>query len=148
MNWKRRGICDNGSQWGIDGLRRQAELFRRCRGTSLGKAEAVFQPQWVSRRAGLFKSRRRLIPSVPFSHPGGQFAKPIAWYGPIVMNTQAEQRQAFEELQRGEFLQSAGAKEINTKRPWAQMLPVLTACPVLPLVLTLKGGLSWHGNMG
>ncbi|MGC2198040.1 MAG: pirin-like C-terminal cupin domain-containing protein [Terriglobales bacterium] len=28
----------------------------------------------------------------------------MAWYGPIVMNTQQELRQAFEELEQGKFL--------------------------------------------
>jgi redox-sensitive bicupin YhaK (pirin superfamily) len=28
----------------------------------------------------------------------------VAWYGPIVMNTQEELRRAFEELERGTFL--------------------------------------------
>jgi redox-sensitive bicupin YhaK (pirin superfamily) len=28
----------------------------------------------------------------------------VAWYGPIVMNTQEELRTAFDELQRGTFL--------------------------------------------
>jgi redox-sensitive bicupin YhaK (pirin superfamily) len=28
----------------------------------------------------------------------------VAWYGPIVMNTQQQLQQAFEELERGTFL--------------------------------------------
>jgi redox-sensitive bicupin YhaK (pirin superfamily) len=36
---------------------------------------------------------------------GKPFHEPVAWYGPIVMNTQQELRQAFEELERGTFLQ-------------------------------------------
>jgi redox-sensitive bicupin YhaK (pirin superfamily) len=35
---------------------------------------------------------------------GKPFAEPIAWAGPIVMNTQDELRQAFTELQNGTFL--------------------------------------------
>ena len=37
---------------------------------------------------------------------GKPFGEPVAWYGPIVMNTQEELRQAFEELERGTFLKT------------------------------------------
>ena len=39
---------------------------------------------------------------------GVPFGEPVAWYGPIVMNTQDELRLAFEELQRGTFLKTKG----------------------------------------
>ncbi|MGD1071644.1 MAG: pirin family protein [Bryobacteraceae bacterium] len=35
---------------------------------------------------------------------GKPLQEPVAWYGPIVMNTQQELRQAFEELDKGTFL--------------------------------------------
>jgi redox-sensitive bicupin YhaK (pirin superfamily) len=42
---------------------------------------------------------------------GAPIREPVAWYGPIVMNTQEQLRQAFEELERGTFL------EPEKKRP-------------------------------
>ena len=35
---------------------------------------------------------------------GKPLEEPVAWYGPIVMNTQAELREAFDELDKGTFL--------------------------------------------
>jgi hypothetical protein len=35
---------------------------------------------------------------------GKPLEEPVAWYGPIVMDTQAQLRQAFEELETGKFL--------------------------------------------
>jgi redox-sensitive bicupin YhaK (pirin superfamily) len=40
---------------------------------------------------------------------GQPLKEPVAWYGPIVMNTQAQLRQAFEELDKGTFLKAKGA---------------------------------------
>jgi hypothetical protein len=35
---------------------------------------------------------------------GKPIGEPVAWYGPVVMNTQEQLREAFEELERGTFL--------------------------------------------
>ena len=37
---------------------------------------------------------------------GKPLEEPVAWYGPIVMNTQEQLQQAFEELKRGTFIKS------------------------------------------
>jgi redox-sensitive bicupin YhaK (pirin superfamily) len=37
---------------------------------------------------------------------GKPLQEPVAWYGPIVMNTQEQLREAFQELQEGTFLQA------------------------------------------
>jgi len=39
---------------------------------------------------------------------GRPFREPVAWHGPIVMNTEGELRQAYRELQDGTFLRHAG----------------------------------------
>jgi quercetin 2,3-dioxygenase len=40
---------------------------------------------------------------------GQPLQEPVAWYGPIVMNTQEQLRQAFQELERGTFLKAEGS---------------------------------------
>lgn len=40
---------------------------------------------------------------------GKPLQEPVAWYGPIVMNTQEQLRQAFEELREGTFLKSGAS---------------------------------------
>ena len=35
---------------------------------------------------------------------GKPLEEPVAWYGPVVMNTQEQLRQAFDELEQGTFL--------------------------------------------
>ena len=43
---------------------------------------------------------------------GKPLEEPVAWYGPIVMNTQEQLRQAFTELDEGTFL-NANTPEVN-----------------------------------
>jgi redox-sensitive bicupin YhaK (pirin superfamily) len=38
---------------------------------------------------------------------GKPLEEPVAWYGPIVMNTQDQLRKAFDELEQGTFLKAA-----------------------------------------
>jgi len=38
---------------------------------------------------------------------GQPLREPVAWYGPIVMNTQAQLREAFDELEKGTFLKQS-----------------------------------------
>jgi hypothetical protein len=38
---------------------------------------------------------------------GQPLREPVAWYGPIVMNTQEQLRKAFQELEQGTFLKQA-----------------------------------------
>ena len=43
---------------------------------------------------------------------GRPIGEPVAWYGPIVMNTQEELRVAFEEYRNGTFIKSSRSKSL------------------------------------
>ena len=47
---------------------------------------------------------------------GKPLKEPVAWYGPIVMNTQEEIRKAFEEYNNGTFIKKKELIRINKRR--------------------------------
>jgi hypothetical protein len=46
---------------------------------------------------------------------GKPLEEPVAWYGPIVMNTQEQLRKAFNELNEGTFLKEGKKKAANNR---------------------------------
>ena len=46
---------------------------------------------------------------------GKPLREPVAWYGPIVMNTWEELRQAYRELELGTFLKSGDARKSESR---------------------------------
>ena len=66
---------------------------------------------------------------------GKPLEEPVAWYGPIVMNTQEQLRNAFDELERGTFLKNkpkpVGRQPAGSGGNVA--LPLYPSrCPILP----------------
>ena len=56
---------------------------------------------------------------------GKPLEEPVAWYGPIVMNTQEQLRQAFNHLERGAFLR-------HNSQPALDPVPPLNAKTKMP----------------
>ena len=75
---------------GHDAARRRRTTARSCSSTAATKSSV---------QAGDEGIRFLLVSGKPLQEP-------VAWYGPIVMNTQEQLQQAFEELQEGTFLRS------------------------------------------
>ena len=85
----------------------------RCRGTrqtGFGANEILVREQTGNRSLVLFDSGDEVTvqagdEGIRFLLVSGKPLKePVAWYGPIVMNTQAELQQAVSELRRGTFI--------------------------------------------
>jgi len=80
-----------------------ANYFDMAREPLIGNRHLVLfdDGEQVAARAGPEGMRFLLISGKPIREP-------VAWYGPIVMNTQQELRTAFAELQAGTFIKSRG----------------------------------------
>jgi redox-sensitive bicupin YhaK (pirin superfamily) len=72
-------------------------------GDSMGNhgAIAAGDVQWMTAGSGIIHQE---MPKGDQLVSGKPLQEPVAWYGPIVMNTQEQLRQAFDELERGTLL--------------------------------------------
>jgi quercetin 2,3-dioxygenase len=82
-----------------------ANYFDMERGSLIGDGHLVLFEDGDSVTIGARTESVRLL-----LISGKPIGEPIAWYGPIVMNTQEELRIAFEDLERGTFIKSGKGK--------------------------------------
>jgi quercetin 2,3-dioxygenase len=82
-----------------------ANYFDMERGSLIGDGHLVLFEDGDSVTIGTRTESVRLL-----LISGKPIGEPIAWYGPIVMNTQEELRIAFEDLERGTFIKSGKGK--------------------------------------
>jgi len=47
---------------------------------------------------------------------GKPLEEPIAWHGPVVMNTEEELRQAFREIREGTFIKQSGVLRLGSAK--------------------------------
>ena len=73
---------------------------------------------------------------------GKPLEEPVAWYGPIAMNTQAELRKAFEELDRARFWKS---RKSPAPRHGAQKVDeISTSCFRWMMTFCSRSGAIFH----
>lgn len=90
-----------------------ASPLQAVRTENLGPLDSVAPAPAENRSLVLFDNGDEVVvqageEGIRFLLVSGQpLEEPVAWHGPIVMNTREELRQAFAELERGEFLKDA-----------------------------------------
>ena len=95
----------------------------RCRPKAVGWADTTPPDGGGQPLAGALRPRRRGRRCRPGDEgirfllvSGKPLEEPVAWYGPIVMNTQEQLRHAFEELEAGTFLKPRREAVVDSNR--------------------------------
>ena len=81
----------------------RAHRRRRMAGHNASRRKPTIARWCCSTAATKSRCRPARTASASCWFPGKPLEEPVAWYGPIVMNTQEQLQQAFEELEQGNF---------------------------------------------